>query len=403
MNHALSFGTLGLLALAVAVPSTAGFAIALGVAALLGGSRVWLGLVRRGVEVDVSLPARMVQGEETPMTVTVTNRSRLPAPRIRVEVTLPTGRLLPGESILEVALPPRASVRHEIDVTAYVRGRWQPPPVNLEVGDPWGVWLLPATAPGAAPVTVLPAIVPVRHVDLPAVSHLAELPDLRSLTTDPTAIVGVRPYQPGDPLRSIHWPATAATGTLVRRENERAWARELVVLLDLDARRWDRYDQQPVEVAISVAASLLTHATLTLRQPAALVVSLPGGSAPAADDPALPSERTAWPAARFGVGASRSHLDAMLVHLAGVVRHRGAAIEELLQREAAIRPPGTTLAVITTQQDARLREALSMARRAGLAPLLLEVGTPDALHSSGPTWAPRFPVSTADPIGSTRL
>ena len=405
MNRTLTYWLLGLLVVAIAVPTTAGFLIAVGLAGLVVVLGIWTWLAHRGVAVEVDIPDRLVQGELTTMVVTVSNHSHLPAPRVRVEVRLPEGRLLPGETVLELVLPGRSKVRRDVEVTAYVRGQWSPPPVRVAVSDPWGLWLRTSEAPGAPTVVVLPALVPVRRADLPAVSPLAEVPDRRALTTDPTAIVGVRPYRPGDPLRTIHWPATAASGVLVRRETERAWARDLVVVLDLNHDAWDRFDDKPVEIAISTAASLLANAILHLRQPAGLVVSLPDrtGSHGEGDRPPGPMH----PAARFRVGASRGHLDAMLVHLAAVQRHRGAPLAELLLREAATRQPGTTLAVVGPAANDEVLAAVAAARRSGLAPMLLEVGAPQATTSVAgvPTGRrlPRFAVSTQQPIGSTQL
>lgn len=405
MNRTLTYWLLGLLLLAVAVPTTAGFLIAVGLAGMAVVLGIWTWLAHRGIAVEVVIPDRLVQGEVTAMNVTVANHSRLPAPRVRVEVRLPEGRLLPGETVLELALPGRSKVRRDVEVTAYVRGQWSPPPVSVAVSDPWGLWLRTSEAPGAPTVVVLPALVPVRRADLPAVSPLAEVPDRRALTTDPTAIVGVRPYRPGDPLRTIHWPATAASGTLVRRETERAWARDLVVVLDLNHDAWDRFDDKPVEIAISTAASLLANAILHLRQPAGLVVSMPDRAGSQGERDRRASSM--HPAARFRVGASRGHLDAMLVHLAAVQRHRGAPLAELLLREAATRQPGTTLAVVGPAANDEVLAAVAAARRSGLAPMLLEVGPRQTTASVAgvPTGRrlPRFAVSTEQPIGSTQL
>jgi uncharacterized protein (DUF58 family) len=46
---------------------------------------------------------------------------------------------------------------------------------------------------------------------------------------------GVRPYQPGDARRSVHWPASAHTGTLMVREKERQTDDPLVVEVVLPA------------------------------------------------------------------------------------------------------------------------------------------------------------------------
>jgi uncharacterized protein (DUF58 family) len=44
---------------------------------------------------------------------------------------------------------------------------------------------------------------------------------------------GVRPYAPGDPRRTVHWPATSHAGTLMVRESERQTDDPVLVELDL--------------------------------------------------------------------------------------------------------------------------------------------------------------------------
>ena len=46
---------------------------------------------------------------------------------------------------------------------------------------------------------------------------------------------GVRPYQPGDTRRSVHWPATSHVGSLMVRENERQTDDPIFVELVLPA------------------------------------------------------------------------------------------------------------------------------------------------------------------------
>ncbi len=48
---------------------------------------------------------------------------------------------------------------------------------------------------------------------------------------------GLRPYRPGDPLRSVHWRASARLGELLSREYEHQHDRRLWIVLDLSARR----------------------------------------------------------------------------------------------------------------------------------------------------------------------
>jgi uncharacterized protein (DUF58 family) len=379
------------LALAFVLPGIAAKGVALGLVALLAVLAAWIAILRRAVDVQLTLPERLVHGEEVDLAVTVVNPSRLPAPRIRVEVTLPGWGFTPSEAVFEVALPPRRSVTLTTPVTGYGRGHWQARTIVARLADPWGLYAREVTFPPPPPTIVLPRVVPVRRLELPAVAPMAELPDLRALSTDPMAIVGVRPYAPGDPLRSIHWPATAASGTLVRRETERAWARDLLVVLDLDDGGWERDDRHSFEVAVTTAASLLVDAVLRQRQPVGMIASQP--VRPAGANPA-----------RFRVAGSRSHLDTLLVHLAAAQQHPGVPLAELLRRHVRTHQPGTTVAVVTGRIDAALAGPLRSLRGAGLAPVLLQVAHPRALAAGDrvPTGGtPRLTVRTDQTL--TRL
>ena len=54
-----------------------------------------------------------------------------------------------------------------------------------------------------------------------------------SLFTDPSRFAGVRRYEPGDPLRRIHWRATARVGEPVSRRYEPVHERQVVLAIDL--------------------------------------------------------------------------------------------------------------------------------------------------------------------------
>lgn len=51
--------------------------------------------------------------------------------------------------------------------------------------------------------------------------------------TSGDVVRGVRGYVPGDPVRRVHWPATARTGDLVVKEVEESGAPRLLIALDL--------------------------------------------------------------------------------------------------------------------------------------------------------------------------
>lgn len=373
-------GLATLLLVVLLFPSPAGLAIIVGVAVLLLTAWAWTHAIRRRVSATVELPSRLVHGEDAELVVTVENRSRWPAPRVRVEVALPGSDFTPGNAVFELALPGRRARRLTTPVKAFARGGWRLTPARLVVSDPWGMVELETRGPDPHEVIVLPALLPVRRLDLPAAAPLAELADKRALTTDPNAIVGVRAYEPGDPLRSIHWPATAATGTLLRRETERAWARDLVVALDLDRDGWAAGEEHPADVAVTVAASLLVDAVLGARQPAGLLASLPEGG----------------DVARFRIDAGRGHLDAMLVHLATARLHRGTPLAELLRHHVRRHQPGTTVAIITGRLTDEVAAAVGSLRAGGQSPVVVQIGSARQLVASQGTRTGGAPRSTVE-------
>jgi hypothetical protein len=81
---------------------------------------------------------------------------------------------------------------------------------------------------------------------------------------------GVRPYAPGDPRRTVHWPATSHAGTLMVRESERQTDEPVLVELVL-----------PADPAAAEAEAERMMATvgdcLVGHRPVVLVTTEPGG------------------------------------------------------------------------------------------------------------------------------
>ncbi len=84
--------------------------------------------------------------------------------------------------------------------------------------------------PGA--YRVVPRLVPVRS----AVTQSPTVGAVRPATglyEDPSLFAGVRPYQPGDQVRRIHWKATARLGRPVSRRYDPAHEREVLLAIDM--------------------------------------------------------------------------------------------------------------------------------------------------------------------------
>ena len=67
----------------------------------------------------------------------------------------------------------------------------------------------------------------------PQSAPLAQVRAKKSLFTDPNLFAGVRPYQLGDPRRSIHWRATARQGSTQTKRFEPALSRQQILVFDV--------------------------------------------------------------------------------------------------------------------------------------------------------------------------
>ena len=81
----------------------------------------------------------------------------------------------------------------------------------------------------------------------------------RSLVEDVSRFSGVRPYTPGDPVRHLHWRATARLGVPVVKRFDPSRDRDVVIALDIQTTEdsWTgRHDDDLAEGLCIVAASL---------------------------------------------------------------------------------------------------------------------------------------------------
>lgn len=82
------------------------------------------------------------------------------------------------------------------------------------------------------PVEVAPVPIPTRR-PLPRRGGVVGVDNTGQRSADDAAVRSVREYSPGDPLRLVHWPATAKTGEVMVRQLEAPASPRLAVVVDL--------------------------------------------------------------------------------------------------------------------------------------------------------------------------
>ena len=221
---------------------------------------------------------RVFEGEKVEMVEVIANRKLLPVPWIRAESRMsPFLRFGHGDatgereisadqyhkSVFYMGPMQRITRRHE--VTCLHRGHFEVGSVALTAGD-----LLAATQKTkqlnvSCAIDVYPRFLSEDELDTPSTRWQGELAVRRWIMPDPFLISGIREYRPGDPLRDVHWGATARTGTLqVKTRDYTADPRMLVVLnVQASEEQWGDlmdYEQEGVEQGLRIAATLCRRA-----------------------------------------------------------------------------------------------------------------------------------------------
>lgn len=145
-----------------------------------------------------------------------------------------------------------------INLLARRRGEHALPGVRMYLRDVLGVLEREVPLnPAQASVVVYPQVYPVLLPDLKRILLADGQPAAGGLE-DATRFVGVRAYSPGDPLRHLHWKATARHGRPMLREFERV--KSSAVWLHLDLQGTGKSGAVYLEHACSLAASLIRAA-----------------------------------------------------------------------------------------------------------------------------------------------
>jgi uncharacterized protein (DUF58 family) len=188
--------------------------------------------------------------------------------------------------------------------------------------------------------------------------------DLRtrhSFFEDPAQFAGVRPYRPGDPIRRVHWRATARTGATVSKRFDPSRAQNILVALDVQTMSgpiWTN-DEEMVE-GLMVAASSLARQAL-----------LEGASCGLA---AMALSKTLDGFALVAPRAGRDQLGSIADLLGRLNVSPSAPFEHLLVRVPQHVPLGTTIVVVTARDPEPYAMALTRLDRIGYPVQLVGLG-----------------------------
>ncbi|MGY1793726.1 DUF58 domain-containing protein [Geodermatophilus sp. SYSU D00525] len=304
---------------------------------------------RVGVRRTVS-PSRVPRGQDAEVLLEVTNADRRTGRLWLLSEQLPP-ELGRSPSFVVERLPAGATAGMRYRVSGARRGRFRLGPLRLRLVDPFGLVQRTTSGTDGAPLVVVPRVRPLGPGG-PGGGHGGGGEGARrSIAVHGEDDVSTRAYRHGDDLRKVHWRATARTGELMVRLEERPWRAQAALLLDtrLRAHLLTRAagpgpaaggtvpgppgdpapPQDSLEWLVEAAASIGT--TLARRGAALRVVTTAGELTPTA-----PDGGRAAPAARAALGPVE-----LLDRLAALAPGRGTGLgpaAELLHRVAGEGP-----------------------------------------------------------------
>lgn len=208
----------------------------------------------------VVVPARLAVDEQARVIVSLHNEGEH-----RTPIALAEEKLQPSLGDRPRFLVPATGVGQfsevEYAIRPHVRGLHPLGPLRIWTRDPFGLTSSGRTTEGAGAVLVIPRIHPLstgRALGR-GVGSEGTIPHQVALHGEDDQ--AIREYREGDDLRRIHWPATARTGDLMVRQEDRPARRRAVILLDnRSGAHQGRGATSSFEWFVTMAASVGAHA-----------------------------------------------------------------------------------------------------------------------------------------------
>lgn len=242
---------------------------------VLWGLTVKYGLKSLSCTRAFSRPA-VFEGEEAELVEVVRNDRSIVIPWLLVESRIsPYIRLGKQENLFvsgemhycsQFTLLPYQQIRRRHRVRFLHRGSYNLGNASLTAGDIMGFFQFQRTQELNVPVLVYPHLLELDELPIPMSRMLGELTRRQQLLQDPFLVRGIRPYQPGDPVRDIHWPATARTGDVHVRIHDYSARTKLLVVLNgqRSERQWHAHlsdqDAEVIEHGVTLAATVCIRA-----------------------------------------------------------------------------------------------------------------------------------------------
>ncbi len=213
---------------------------------------------------------RCMTGETLDLQVEMDNPTFLPLPWVELTDFVPQkgfylgGPEQPskGNLTIRTGMAWFQRMRRTYRVTLTARGYYPIGPSTIRVWDPLGLTFAEKRHRDNLHFLVYPITISLKDLNIASDHPFGDPERQRWLFRDPFSVAGARPYEPGDPLRFIHWPATATAGELMTRQMEGIRSPDVLIFLNLRTMitAWHGTVPELLELSITAAASVARFA-----------------------------------------------------------------------------------------------------------------------------------------------
>lgn len=279
--------------------------------------------------------SQVLHGDRVHLQLQIHNEKALPYPLLRIQINRAED---PEPARLEFNLAPHSQRDFDVPLHCPYRGLYQVGMTVIDFIDCFNLvrlpfdlrhlpyyrmpelLVLPSFDPGVTP----PGQAQVRQ----AAAHLARPSDDNS---EPYATI--RPYQPGDSRREIHWKASLRQQTLLTRQYGQAIEPQVLLILDFSQPAWPGRRAWQAADALCSAACTLLHAYLSQHIPVRLLSN---------QGPHLVETRTAQ---------SLQDFEALRAWLGGLPFTAPVPLPDLLSKGRALLESARTIFLLTTAHE----------------------------------------------------
>ncbi len=214
-------------------------------------------LALKGLIFECSMPGTCRIGQQIPVTLQIQRKNRIPMGMIQINGTV-KNVLFQSEQELHVMLQPSEKQKQEFTHFSDMEncGRVTISLAEAECMDLLGLFSKKLLLGASVETLIYPAQMKLQAetVRRPESTTTGELYDQNRKGTDVSEVAGIRDYEPGDSLGSIHWKLSGKLDNLVVREFGYPSNYQVLILYDIV----EEADGQPVSKARNNAVLALT-------------------------------------------------------------------------------------------------------------------------------------------------